>query len=111
MAYQIFTSDKKGIGEVIDLPISPEYAHCFAGIRYFNSNDVQILPSAGTVTITARHLTNNNFDEVVNAQLDAASAGAESEWGGNVTEVRATAANLAGVDLATYQLVVVQNLS
>lgn len=111
MAYQVFTSDKKDIGDIITLPISPEYAHCFAGIRYFNSNDVQIKPTAGTVTITARHLTNNNYDEVVNASLDATEAGAESEWGGNVTEVKATPASLAGTDLATYQLVVVQNLS
>ncbi len=111
MAYQIFTSEKKAIGQIIELPISPEYAHCFAGIRYFNSNDAQVIPSAGSITITAKHLTNNNYAEVFNATLDATEAGAESEWGGNVTSAKATPSNLAGTDLATYQLVVVQNLS
>ncbi|AFB83931.1 hypothetical protein VPT02_069 [Vibrio phage VPT02] len=111
MAYQIFSSDKKGIGEIIELPISPEYAHCFAGVRYFDSNDAQIIPSAGSVNIMAKHLTNNNYDEVVNADLDATEAGAEAEWGGNVTAVKVTPSSLAGTDLATYQLVVVQNLS
>ncbi|QCQ57717.1 tail protein [Vibrio phage Athena] len=111
MAYQIFTSDKKGIGEIIELPISPEYAHCFAGVRYFDSNDDQIVPTSGSVNIKARHLTNNNYDDVVNADLDASEAGAEAEWGGNVTSVKATPSSLAGTDLATYQVVVVQNLS
>lgn len=111
MAYQVFTSEQKGIGENIELSISPEYAHCFAGLRYFDSNNAQIIPSAGKVNIKARHLTNNNYDDVVNAELEATEAGAESEWGGNVTSVKATPSSLAGTDLATYQLVVVQNLS
>lgn len=111
MSYQIFTSDKKPITDTIELAISPEYAHCFAGIRYFDSSDNQIIPTAGTVTIEAKHLTNNNYDEVVNAALDATEAGAEAEWGGNVTYTKATPSGLAGTNLVKYQLVVVQNLS
>lgn len=111
MSYQIFTSDKKPIVETIELEISPEYSHCFAGVRYFDTQGHQILPSAGTVTITAKHLTNNVYDEVVNAKLQADEGGAEAQWGGNVTHAKATPSGLTGTELLTYQLVVVQNLS
>lgn len=111
MSYQVFTSEKKAINNTIELKISPEYAHCFAGIRYFNSSDVQIVPASGSVKLQAKHLTNSQYDDPINPVLDAATPGVESEWGGNVTSVLATPNSLAGIDLTSYQVVVVQNLS
>ncbi len=109
MAYDIFSSDRTALTETIVLMVNPAYSHCFAGIRYYNSAGEQITPTAGTVVINARHVTNNYFDSVTNGTLNATAPGSEAEWGGNVSEARAVPAGLAGTDLATYQLVVVQN--
>lgn len=109
MGFEIFSSDRTAISENIVLDVSPSLSHCFAGVRYFDSNGAQITPTGGTVLIEARHLTNNFFDTVVRGTLDATSPGDEAEWGGNVSQARATPTSLAGTDLTTYQLVVVQN--
>lgn len=111
MSFQIFTSDKKTINQNIELGISPDYSHCFAGIRFFNSSGDQVTPTAGTVHIQARHVTNNQYDDPVNAVIDASSKGAEAEWGGNVNSIKAIPSNVAGSAVDTYQVVVVQNLS
>lgn len=111
MSYQVFSSDKKQITSSIELKISPEYSHCFAGLRYYDSKGDQVVPTAGEVRIQAKHLTNNKYADVYNPILDASEAGDESDWVGNVTFVKAIPSSLAGADLDTYQIVVVQNLS
>lgn len=111
MSYQVFTSEKISIAQEILMDIAPDYAHCFAGIRYYDAGGTQVAPTNGVTELQAKHLTNNNFDTVINSVLQATNPGSESEWGGNVTQVKATAKNITGTNVATYQLVVVQNLS
>lgn len=110
MAYQVFSSSITPLTDTIELNIAPDLAHCFAGIRYLDSNGDYITPTGGSVQIQAKHLTNNMYENAVNADL-LATEPQEAEWSGNVTSVKATPSSLAGADLVSYQLVVVQNVS
>lgn len=109
MGFEIFESDRTAITETIVLTLSPARAHSFAGIRYFNASGTQVTPTAGTVLIEARHVTNNMYSTVVRGTLDATRTGVEAEWGGNASSARATPTGIAGNGVTTYQLVVVQN--
>jgi hypothetical protein len=109
MTYEIFTSELTPVADTIILEVGSRYAHSFAGIRYFDAQGDQVLATGGTVLVEAKHLTNGMFDSVVRGTLDATSPASEAQWGGNVTEVRATPSSIVGA--VTYQLIVVQNRS
>lgn len=109
MAYISFKSAIVPIAQVINLPISSAYTHCFAGIRFFDDQGVQIVPTLGTVTVEAQRLTNRQFSQVVGSPIDAAVLDEEAEWSANTTNVRATAIDVQGNNVTSYQLVVVQN--
>lgn len=111
MAHQVFKSDKTNITSTIEMEVSPNLSHCFAGIRYFDSDDNPVTPTAGKVTIEAKFLTNQRYATAFNGVINFDEPAKEAEWGGNVVSVKTTPSNLAGPGLATYQIVVAQNIS
>lgn len=106
-----FKSGKKALNEQIALDIDPGYAHCFAGIRYYNAAGDVIAPASGNVRIQIKKLTSQAYIDAHNATIQATAPGSEAEWGNNVVTVQATPSSLAGAGLTHYELVVVQNLS
>lgn len=109
MTYAILSSDRTNITDTVTIDVDPELPHNFAGIIFYDANGNEINISGGSVTIEGRHLTNNKFETVVDGVISSSNDAAEGQWSGNVTQVRATPTGLAGTNLATYQLVVVQN--
>ncbi|AJF40816.1 tail protein [Vibrio phage phi 3] len=109
MSYLIFTSPKQLVSLPVILQVSPKNTHCFAGVSFFNTNGDEVIPTAGSVKIEAKHLTNNRYSDTVNGTIDVTTSG-EANWGGNVTEVKVSILT-AIVGAETYQLKVVQNLT
>ena len=111
MDYKITNSELTPIADTIEMSIHSGHSHSFAGIRYYDSSKQEIVPTSGSVLIEAKHLTNGNYDSVVNGKLSANIPGDEANWGGNATSVKATPTSLTGSNLAYFQLVVVQNVT
>lgn len=107
-SFDIFTN-KGAVTDVVEVPILAEFAHSFAGIKFYDAGGVEVTPTAGLLTVEVQPFTHGRWVNPQNPTIDAADPATQADWQGNVTNVRVTPAGVAGA--VTYKVNVICNRS
>ncbi len=100
------------VGSTIDLRVNWELSDCFIGIKYYDAdpsgdNENEVVPGAGTVTVTAKLATHERYVAVTDGVFDCTDVDAFASYIGNATDIRCVP---SGITTATwYEVIVSQN--